>query len=388
MRVLSRLQRQAARAPRVNGSLTFARWVTDRWGPSRKARGLRNVDCDLGRLDKHVNPILGQLAIAAVTRSDLERVVARLDDLVRKPKKDGGISWKSASCIWGLVTKAFDDARKAKDRSLRVRADNPAEDVQGPDKGTTKDKTILYPSELLKVWRCKDIPIRWRRMIALAVYTALRSSELRALRWPDVDLEHDLIHVHVQKRKNEGKVSRLKSFGRPHHIHIEPAIKPVLEALKASAIDERVCPMPPLHVMSSRLRRYLLKAGVDREELHVPASDPTRKRISWHDLRGTGLTWWACRGDAPMLIMQRAGHKSMTTTLEYVQLAEAIGAGIGVVFPDPFQGCSKPVPEAVPQPNLPASEASPTRFELCRGTAKNDACSVAWVRLGTGKASG
>ena len=387
MRTVSRLQRQAGRKPRDNGRLTFSRWLTERWGPSRKNRGLRNVDCDLGRLDKHLSGILGPLAMATITTADIERAVAHLDGLTQIPRKDGGIAWKSAACIWGLVSKAFDDACRAKDPTLRVRADNPAEGVRGPDRGSKKDKTILYPSEFLLVWRCKGIPLRWRRMIALAVYTALRSSELRALRWPDVDIDHRLIHVHAQKHNNEGQVTRLKSRARPHHVQIEAALMPILEDMKAAAVDERVCPMPPLHVMSARLRKYLWLAGVRREDLHVDATDATRKRITWHDLRGTGLTWWAIRCDAPMSIMQRAGHVAMSTTLGYVQLAEAVGAGVGEVFPDLFQKCSKGVPAGVPQPNLPAPVASPTRFELCHGSGKNAVCLPTWASAGTRKQS-
>lgn len=364
MRAVIRIQRQAQRRPRATGALTVARWMTERWAPSRRNRGLRNVDCDMGRLDKHVLGIIGQTPIVAVTPGQLEALVVHLDALTHLPKAEGGISWKSAVCIWGLVSKAFDDAARAKDPTLRVRADNPAENVRGPDRGSRKDKTFLYPSEFLELWTHPLVPLRWKRMVAVAVYTALRSSELRALRWPDVDLEHGVIHVHVQRRKTDGPVSRLKSHTRAHHVAIEPALVPVLEAMKESAVDDRVCPMPPLHAMSTRLRRYLWKAGVRREELHAKASDPTRKALTWHDLRGTGLTWWAARGDAPMLIMQRAGHAAMSTTMGYVQLAEAIGAGMGEVFPSLHQACTKVAPEVAKPYELPGAVASPTRFEL------------------------
>jgi integrase len=305
----------------------------------------------MGRLDLHVLNVtcgattFGQLPIASVRREHIEMVVHSLDRDQLKPRAQHGISWKSAACIWGLVTKAFDDACRAKDLTLRVRHDNPCEKVRGPDVGTERGKSILYPDELLAVWRHPEIPLRWKRMIAIAVYTALRSSELRALRWPDVDLRRGLIHVHAQQHATTEDAKRLKSGARAHYVEIEPNILPVFKALHKERHDDRVLPMPPIHAMSDRLRRYLLKAGVDREELHVDAMDAARKPMTWHDLRGTGLTWWAARGDAPMSIMQRAGHTVMATTMRYVQLAESVRVGLKVVFPKLDQGRTKGGPK-------------------------------------------
>jgi integrase len=329
MRQASQAQRAATRVRRPSASITVESWVRDRWTPSRRSRGLVNVDCDLGRLAKHIFPAIGPTPITQVSTPQLERVVAELDDKVRA----GTLSWKSATCIWGLVTKAFDDAARAKDSTLRVRPDNPAADVRGPDRGVARGKSILYPDEWLQVWRCEAIPIRWRRMIAVAIYTALRVSELRALRWPDVDLHRGLIHVHAQQRRTSGDARRLKSGAVAHHVEIERSLLPVLRQLHKQRADDRVIPLPPLHALSSRLRKYLWLAGVRREELHVPAKDAARKPFSWHDLRGTGLTWWAARGDPPAALMQRAGHVVMSTTMGYVQLAEAVGRGIKRPFP-------------------------------------------------------
>jgi integrase len=45
--------------------------------------------------------------------------------------------------------------------------------------------------------------------------------------------------------------------------------------------------------------------------------------MTWHDLRATGLTWLAIRGDDPLKIKQRAGHSAFSTTEGYVRQAEA-----------------------------------------------------------------
>lgn len=74
-----------------------------------------------------------------------------------------------------------------------------------------------------------------------------------------------------------------------------------------------------------------------RAALHVGAKDQTRKRIGWHDLRATGITWRAVRGDDPLKIQRAAGHTELSTTQGYIRTAEdvreGVGEGFGEVFP-------------------------------------------------------
>ncbi len=65
--------------------------------------------------------------------------------------------------------------------------------------------------------------------------------------------------------------------------------------------------------------RWLLRAGVTRTKLHN--STPTRKAITVYDLRATGITGLAIRGDEPLRMMRRAGHRNFATTQGYIRAA-------------------------------------------------------------------
>ncbi len=227
----------------------------------------------------------------------------------------------------------FDDMLRAKTAVLRVRSDNPARDVRGPDEGTKKAKAYLYPAEFLALARCQRVPIRWRRLVALNVYTYTRAGELEALGVEDVDLAHRVVHVHRAIDRSEGTEKETKT-NMPRRFATEPELLPLLTRLVEEATAEgqaRVVQMPPLCDLSPRLRQYLRWAGVTRAELFV--NDATRKQITWHDLRATGITWMAIRGDDPQRIMHRAGHENMTTTMGYVREAEALEYLRSDVFP-------------------------------------------------------
>lgn len=313
-----------ARSPQEETGETMDRWFV-RWLAERAERGLSSVREDDGRWRRWLFPLLGDLRAKSVSRSDLERVVEHLDKRVRA----GDLSWKTARHCWGLVTKMFSDACRSKRIDLRVREDNPSKDVRGPDRGVEKAKSYLYPEELLAVLRCAAVPLRWRRLFALSVYTYTRPSELAALEWSAVDFERGTIHVHrALDKQGQPKPTKTKITRR---IPIEPALRPLLETMRAEGTGPRVVSaMPPECDLSKRLRFYLRRAGVARAELFE--NDATRKQIRFYDLRATGITWMALRGDEPLRIMQRAGHTEFTTTMGYVREAETLGC-VSVPFP-------------------------------------------------------
>jgi hypothetical protein len=106
-------------------------------------------------------------------------------------------------------------------------------------------------------------------------------------------------------------------------------------------------------------------AGITRADLF--ATDATRRAITFYDLRATGITWIAIRGDDPLKIMQRAGHERFDTTRQYIREAENLAAGFGRVFPPPPADLLSPTKargEFRPWFRLSASPAStnPNKF--------------------------
>jgi hypothetical protein len=173
--------------------------------------------------------------------------------------------------------------------------------------------------------------LHWRRIFALAVYTYARAGELEALTWPDIDLVHGIIHIHSAADRETGTKRETKT-GITRRVPIEPELFPLLKAMRTETAGRgRVIPhMPSRELGASTLRAGLRLAQVTRAELF--ANDATRKNITFHDLRATGITWCAIRGDDPLKIQRRAGHTDFATTQEYIREAENVRAGFGTVF--------------------------------------------------------
>jgi integrase len=205
----------------------------------------------------HILPHLGALEVRTVTRDDVKRLVLALDaktrqgftvspDGTRKP-----FAWKTALNAWSVVRALFRDAQRAKALDLCVRADNPSEGVAGPDRGPTKAKAYLWPSEFVTLVTCPRVTVRWRRLVAVAVYTYLRPGELAALDCDDVDLEHRVLHIHCAVDRVRGGPPKATKTGRARRIPIELAAQPLLQALFLEAGGRGpLFPMPS--VASSR----------------------------------------------------------------------------------------------------------------------------------------
>ena len=308
-----------------------------RWCAWRERRGLGCVKDDRALLAHHVLPTIGAFDVHTIARDNLKRLVTELDGKAKRGfslDTDGNrraFGWKTAINAWVTVRAMFRDARGAKDVDLCVRDDNPADGVSAPDTGAKKAKAYLWPSEFLALVSCDGVPLRWRRLFALAVYLYVRAGELDALEWPDVDLEHGTIHVHRSLDTRRGRGAKATKSDAARRIPIEPNLMPLLGAMHGEARGKGPVLRLPGDGGPAKLRMYLKRAGVKRTDLFT--TDATRKAITFHDLRATGITWCAVRGDEPLKIMQRAGHADFETTKIYLREAENLSQGFGVPFP-------------------------------------------------------
>jgi integrase len=320
--------------PPVEGeSETVTQWVA-RWLDVRKKKGIRSTRNDKGRYMKWVAPLLGSKSVERVTRRDLEEVVQHLDRAVRKfDGKGEGLRWKTATNVWGVVTKMFSDACRSKVLALRIRDDNPARDIEGPDRGVERSGPYLFPHEFAAIMRCERVPARWKRIFMIATFLYLRGGELEALEWTDVNFEQRYVHLH-QAADSETREVKPTKTNDTRKIPIEPSLLPLLVEMHRQAKGEGrvITAMPPREEWAERLRKYLKWAGVERADLF--ADDETRRQLSFHDLRHTGITWRAVRGDEPLKIMRAAGHDDLRTTQRYINEAQTFDPeGFGIPFP-------------------------------------------------------
>lgn len=349
---------------------TVAKWC-ERWRAWRVRMGYVASDNeDAKNFRNYIEPVIGHRTMRLVGATDIEAIVEALDARI-VDDGENGLSWKTARNAWVCVRAMFRDASTAKASSgLRVRDDNPTLTVAPPEKpkkGTAdKLKTFLYPSEYLAlmtapaIWdpdkgkaRTRSANVarakaaqRWMRIFSLAIYNSMRANELKALQWEWIDLDHWIGKVEMQAASNAdarrtGKADQDPKCGSFREFDFESEVRPLLLAMHAEAKAAnggeeptgRIFPTFPTEKdLARRLRKYLELAGCKRPELQ--ARNAHRVPMRFHDLRATGITWMAMRGDDAIHIQELAGHKSIVTTEKYIRKVRRIrGSEWGAPFP-------------------------------------------------------
>jgi integrase len=328
----------AATAPAKDGDReTCSHWF-ERYLEHRQALGQTSVRDDRYRWNVWIAPVIGSKPIARVTRDDVENVRDRLDQAILQYRAAGRgrgrISEKTAANVWGVLVSALSQACASKRRDLRVLASNPAEGVLPPERGGGKSKVYPYPSELLAILACAGIPQDWKELHVLACYTYLRPGELRVLQWSDVDFEANILRITKAWDNRNERVKSTKT-AETRSVPIEPALRPLLVAAHDRALGKGlVAPLMSTtneDEMALRLREHLRAAGCLRAALF--ADSATELPVRFRNWRDAGITWMAIRGDDPLKIRQRAGHKAFTTTEKYIREGENVAIAPGDVFP-------------------------------------------------------
>jgi integrase len=161
-------------------------------------------------VDKHIIPRIGPLKIARLTtpriqkfRDDLladmsrpmaKKVLTSLKSLLKEARRRGNVAQNVADG----VSITFDKRHK---RQLKVGIDIPAR---------AEIKAIVDKLEG-----------RWRPFFLVAIFSGLRSSELRGLRWEDVDLRKSELHVR-QRADRWGVIGKPKSHAGERTVPIPP----------------------------------------------------------------------------------------------------------------------------------------------------------------------
>jgi integrase len=287
-----------------------------------------------GRYLKWIDPVIGTRPIAGLGRVDrqaIRSVVARLDRQIAQraafhrgeigPKEGHkpGLSAKTAANVWGELTAAFDEACTSKDDGLRVRAqdDNPTTGVQPPEKGDHREQAALYPSEVLALLSCVDVPHYRREVYALCLYAGLRQAECRGLVAGDIDFEHGIVNVRRQRRAR-GAAGKTKTRAGVRQIPIEGVLEPLLRLLVKRAEAGPLVRVPPMEDCAERMREDLRRAECTRAELY--RDDDERQHFTFHGLRHTCLTHWAVAQRPLPWIRAAAGHAGYDATQHYVDL--------------------------------------------------------------------
>jgi integrase len=174
------------------------------------------------------------------------------------------------------------------------------------------------------------MPLRYRPMVMLSSWCALRFGEVTELRRKDLDLKNGVIHVRrgVVRADHQRLVGAPKSDAGVRDVAIPPHLIPMLkthrDAMPMRGQDALLFPAADgvSHLAPSSLYRvfYPARKAAGRPDLR------------WHDLRHTGAVLAAQTGATLAELMGRLGHSTPGAAMRYQHAAQGRDAEIAAAL--------------------------------------------------------
>jgi integrase len=165
-----------------------------------------------------------------------------------------------------------------------------------------------------------EMPERYRPMILLASWCAMRFGELAELRRSDVDLSDQVIRIRrgvVRVNGGAFRVTTPKSDAGIRDVSIPPHLLPALE----DHLSKHVGKDRDSLLFSAKQGGHLAPATLNR--WYYKARDKAaRPDLRFHDLRHSGAVLAASTGATLAELMQRLGHSTPAAAMRYQHAAQ------------------------------------------------------------------
>jgi integrase len=300
------------------------------WLTSCEARGLERATIDSYRqaLRFHIEPHIGRLKLSQLSAP----TIRRFEDALRAGEDGKPRSAAMVRKVRGALSIMLGDAMERGVVNRNVARELRARRTGGTDRKQEKRQRgklkpgvgIPLPSEIAAILRAAEqMTPRRHAMLVTAIFTGLRASELRGLRWADVDFDRRELHVRQ-------RADRYNAIGRPKSAAGERAIPVPPMALNVLRRWRLACPASDLGLVFPTARGTVTQLADLSTRGLVPAciaagvvnADGSAKYTGLHSLRHFFASWCINRKadgglELPVKVVQeRLGHSSIVMTAD------------------------------------------------------------------------
>ncbi|MGI9450575.1 MAG: tyrosine-type recombinase/integrase, partial [Geminicoccaceae bacterium] len=257
----------------------------------------------------HITPLIGREKLSRRTAPRVQRFV---DDLLESPGPNGAprskeMARKALTSLKGILS-------EAQRRGLVVQ--NVARDVRLRINSRHKERTQIPSKEEIRLI-LKAVQPRWRPLLVTAIFTGLRSSELRALTWDNVDFKARAIHV-TQRADRWNKMGSPKSAAGLRDIPMTPIVVSELREWKlACPLGDRNLVFPTgkgnVENHGNIINRCLFPI---QYECGILGADG-KPKYGLHALRHFCASFLIDQGFSSKRIQSIMGHSSITMTYDH-----------------------------------------------------------------------
>ena len=299
----------------------FAERFQREYLPGRNLKTSTIVDYEL-TIRRHLLPAFGDTELRAIEPAQLDAYITA---------KTGTLSPKTITNHLRLLGVMFKVALR-----WRLVDVDPTAAVEAP-RAEAPEMKVLTEAEVAHLLAAyaelaeqppPDTSAEWwalsRRLVVVALGTALRRGELLALRWGDVALLEGRLTVRQSFVRGEFTTPKSRTSRRTIDLgaQVLAALNEQWQASRYRADSGLVFGHPALGTPldPSKLSRDYLRPALKRARITKPFRP-------WHDMRHTALTHEAAAGNPQAYVQHKAGHSQGTITERYIHAAQVLFPG-------------------------------------------------------------
>jgi integrase len=304
----------------VSSNATFAE-IAQAWLEAQTQLRPRTREWYDVALRRHVSPRLGSRRVSTITEDDVARLVAEMragvyyeeqqGRLVKKQRASGYAGWT----IRGVLVPLSRVLTFAVRRGLL--AANPVSRLERGERPKVgrREKRVLSAEEIAALLDA-SLP-GYRTLLATAVYTGLRQSELLGLTWRDIDFQAGVIRVRRQLDRKRG-YAEPKTPQAVRDVVLAPALGKLLREHRLAS-NHSLDNDPVFANAAGRPfeHRNVQARGFDKaaERAGINQDGNGRRKATFHDLRHTYASLLISQGADVVHVSRQLGHADPSITL-------------------------------------------------------------------------
>jgi integrase len=307
-------------------SVTVAK-AAELWLASCDAAGLERTTITAYRqhVDLRIGPVLGALKLSQLTVP----LVRGFEDRLAADGCSPVMVRKARRVLGSVIADAQERGLVAQNvvRSLRTSRRGQGARLDRRRNGKLKvGIDIPSPAEMRAIVAALatlDEAPRFRPLLLTAIFTGLRASELRGLKWADADLKRGQIHVR-QRADRYGKIGRTKSEAGERTVPLPPSVVAALREHKLACPNGELGLAFPNSKGNVDHRNTIVDHGLHPAQIAAGVVDEHggAKYKGLHALRHFYASWCINRRvdgglELPLKVVQaRLGHASIQMTAD------------------------------------------------------------------------
>lgn len=268
-------------------------------------------------LEKHVTPVLGDVAVQRLQPLHLTHLYAELLKKRIHPERPETLSPTTVRLVHRALHAALEDAVR-----WGLLPWNPADRVK-PPKASRYVGEVWTPQEAW-AFLAEAQHSRWYALFFLALMTGMRRGELLGLKWSDVDWQEGVIWIrqNLTKAGSRRVIQSPKTHRSSRPVDVGPDVLEVLRQHREKQEKERLEMGEDWAnedwVFTTSLGTPIEPSNLRREFRAIITRAGLRK-IRFHDLRDTHVSLLALAGVDPRVISERVGHSNVAFTQQTYQ---------------------------------------------------------------------